>query len=254
MIITEYSINAPVRTQTAAVVADLHDRPFPDIQKELDKRKPDLILIPGDLTSWCYAEETHWRRGYRGKYHPPEEALAFLRYAASLAPCYYSRGNHEWWMAAEDIDIVRQTGVHFVDKSFVADGGLVIGGMPSAYGFGLTYQKHAVPELDWLDDFEKVPGYHILLSHNPEYWPRYLRNRNIELTISGHAHGGQWRIAGHGIYAPGQGLFPKYTHGLYDNGRFLVSAGLTNTQRLIPRIGNPTELVFIHFENASFCS
>ena len=245
MIITEYNIDAPVKARTAAVIADLHDRAFPDIREELDRRKPDLILIPGDLTSRCYAEETHWRRGYTKKYRPPEEALAFLHYAAALAPCYYSRGNHEWWMVAEDIDIVQRTGVHFIDKSYIADGDLVIGGLPSAYGFGLTYQKYAVPELDWLDGFEKAEGYHILLSHNPEYWPRYLKNRKIELTISGHAHDGQWRNEGRGFYAPGQGLLTKHTHGLYDHGRFLVSAGLTNTQKLIPRLGNPTELVLI---------
>ena len=247
MIVTEYNIDAPVKTRTAAVIADLHDRPFPDIRKELDRRKPDLILIPGDLTSRCYVEETHWRRGYTRAYRPPEEALTFLQYAASIAPSYYSRGNHEWWMTADDIEAVQKTGVHFVDKTFITDSELVIGGLPAAYGYGFSYEKHAVPELDWLGAFEDAPGYHILLSHNPEYWPLYLRDRRIEFTISGHAHGGQWRIAGRGFYAPGQGFFPKYTRGLYDDGRFLVSAGLTNTQKLIPRIGNPTELVMIRF-------
>ena len=246
MVITEYNIDAPVKKRTAAVIADLHDRPFPDLREVLDQIKPDLILIPGDLTSRCYAEETHWRRGYKNTYKPPEEALAFLRYAASIAPSYYSRGNHEWWMVAEDMEIVQSTGVHFVDKSFISDDDLVIGGLPSAYGYGLIYEKHAVPELAWLTDFEKTEGYHILLSHNPEYWPKYLKDRKIELTVSGHAHGGQWRIGSRGFYAPGQGLFPKYVHGLYGNDRFLVSAGLTNTQKFIPRFGNPTELVLIH--------
>ena len=30
----------------------------------------------------------------------------------------------------------------------------------------------------------------------------------IQLILSGHAHGGQWRIGRRGVYAPGQGLLP----------------------------------------------
>ncbi|MBQ3816071.1 MAG: metallophosphoesterase, partial [Clostridia bacterium] len=60
-----------------------------------------------------------------------------------------------------------------------------------------------------------MPGFHILLCHHPEYWEPLVHGRRIELTVSGHAHGGQWRIFGRGVYAPGQGLFPRYTSGLY---------------------------------------
>jgi predicted MPP superfamily phosphohydrolase len=37
--------------------------------------------------------------------------------------------------------------------------------------------------------------------------------------------------------------FPGYTGGMYD-GKLIVSRGLSNTSRF-PRIGNPTELVYI---------
>ena len=247
MVITEYRIDAPFPAMTAAVIADLHDRPFPDVQEKLTKIRPDLVLIPGDLTSRCYAKETHIGRGFSGKYRAPLEAEAFLRFATSLAPTFYSRGNHEWWMTPDDIRVVERTGVCLLDASFERFGPLVIGGLSSAYGYGTSYykEKHTVPSLSWLSSFEETEGFHVLLSHNPEYWPQYLKDRRIELTVSGHAHGGQWRIFGQGIYAPGQGLFPKYTRGMYGDGRFLVSAGLTNTQKLLPRLGNPTELVVL---------
>lgn len=61
--------------------------------------------------------------------------------------------------------------------------------------------------------------------------------------LSGHAHGGQIRILGRGVFSPGQGLFPKYTKGIYE-GRLVVSAGCSNTAS-IPRWGNPCEVVAI---------
>ncbi len=36
-------------------------------------------------------------------------------------------------------------------------------------------------------------GFTILLSHRPEYFNVY-QNKNIDLVLSGHAHGGQFRL------------------------------------------------------------
>ncbi len=96
------------------------------------------------------------------------------------------------------------------------------------------------PETDWLSSFAAVDGFHILLSHHPEYYPPVPGN--VEVVLSGHAHGGQWRIFGHGVWSPGQGFWPKWTKGVY--GRMVVSAGLSNTAR-IPRFFNPTEVVYV---------
>ncbi len=98
-----------------------------------------------------------------------------------------------------------------------------------------------IPETAWLTEYSLQPGYHILLSHHPEYI-RYIPP-NIELVLSGHAHGGQWRFFGHGLFAPGQGILPRWTKGIYD-GRLVVSAGLSNTAP-VPRLFNPTEIVYI---------
>lgn len=66
---------------------------------------------------------------------------------------------------------------------------------------------------------------------------------DIDLILSGHYHGGQIAIGNRGVYVSGQGLFPKYTGGCYDN-KLVVSKGLYNTS-WIPRIGNPEELVYV---------
>ena len=63
------------------------------------------------------------------------------------------------------------------------------------------------------------------------------------LVLSGHAHGGQVRLFGRGLYAPGQGLLPRYTEGVHFR-RLAVSRGLSNTQ-LVPRLFNPPEIVYL---------
>ena len=76
-----------------------------------------------------------------------------------------------------------------------------------------------------------------------------MAGRNIDLTLCGHAHGGQIQIFGRGLYAPGQGLFPKLTHGLHDGGKMLISRGMTNGAKpRVPRINNPCELIILNLE------
>ena len=79
----------------------------------------------------------------------------------------------------------------------------------------------------------------------------YIYAGNEPVTVTDalripYAHGGQMRFFGQGLYAPGQGLFPKYTKGRYDgnNGCMIVSAGMSNTYR-IPRLFNPPEIVWV---------
>ena len=71
----------------------------------------------------------------------------------------------------------------------------------------------------------------------------------FDLVVSGHAHGGQWRLPGliNGIYAPHQGLFPSYAGGRYDLGTttLIVSRGLARESTPVPRIFNRPELVIV---------
>ena len=55
----------------------------------------------------------------------------------------------------------------------------------------------------------KDSTYTILLSHRPELFDVYADN-NIDLVLSGHAHGGQIRLPFiGGLAAPDQGFFPQ---------------------------------------------
>ena len=113
-----------------------------------------------------------------------------------------------------------------------------------------VYRLSGIPEYAWLHEFENETGYKILLSHHPEYWKLtepFLYARNIDLVLAGHAHGGQVRLLGHGIYAPGQGIFPKYTSGIHigKQGMIVISRGIANTSR-VPRLWNPPEIVCLN--------
>lgn len=95
-----------------------------------------------------------------------------------------------------------------------------------------------------LRKFSALDGYKIIICHHPEYYPRCVKDLPVDLMLSGHAHGGQVRIFGQGLFSPGQGFFPKYTAGICD-GRLAVSRGLANHSTL-PRIFNPPEVVILN--------
>ena len=233
MRITQYEIRSAAigNPLTFALLTDLHSR-IPDrLYTEIRKKSPDIIAIAGDFIDGSASEAPHM--------------LEFLSGLASLCPCYYSTGNHELF-TDRDKELVRRTGTVLLDDSCELSGcGIYIGGISSGFGFSRQsrYMKTPAPDLGFLKRFSSLGAFRLLLSHHPEYYPEYIRKTGIDLVFSGHAHGGQWRFFGQGIFAPGQGLFPEYTRGLYDR-RLVVSAGLGG-HTVVPRIFNPEELVFV---------
>ncbi|MBP5669242.1 MAG: metallophosphoesterase [Lachnospiraceae bacterium] len=101
---------------------------------------------------------------------------------------------------------------------------------------------------------KKASGaYTVLLSHRPESFEAYV-NKGVDLALAGHAHGGQWRIPFliNGMFAPDQGLFPKYAGGRYEKygTTMIVSRGLARESTILPRFCNPPELVIIDLVGA----
>ena len=203
--------------------------------------------------------------------HEFSEGIEFLKEASEIAPVFYSPGNHEWYFTKEDQKVFSEKRIfllenedicwNLVEKCLVSEqerghnsktGNVMKNGCNTGIenvpekiirigGLATRY------DLDWLHAYASKPGYKILICHHPEYYRRYIKDTEwdtFDLIVSGHVHGGQWRIGRHGVLAPGQGLLPKYCYGCYDK-KLIVSAGLSNTA-CIPRFGNPTELVMIH--------
>ncbi len=251
------------------LVTDLHDRPYRKILQSVRREKPDSIAIAGDLIIGKLPS-----RGT--KMEQARHALPFLRACASSCPSYYSLGNHEAFLSDTDLAMIRATGVQLLDNSYTRlNKDILLGGLTSSrvtdyrrerkayyhqhpedtrpYPFCWASYPTNIPRTDWLSDFEAQKGYKILLSHHPEDWEPWISSHKIDLTCSGHAHGGQIRFYNplkkqwKGLFAPRQGVLPALTAGRVKGkqGQLIISRGLANTAWPIPRLFNPRELVYI---------
>ncbi|HHV50354.1 MAG TPA: metallophosphoesterase [Clostridiales bacterium] len=194
-------------------IAHLSDLHLPNCARKPDKLvdivekiKPDIIALTGDLVDRFADFDA--------------EGLSVLASGlAKIAPCYAVIGNHEVKLGVVDewVKILKNAGITVLGKSPVfirrGDSDITLYGLPDGDVTGL-------PELD----YEVV---NIVLSHYPEKMLHYSE-AGFDLVLSGHAHGGQWRLGKHGLISPGEGFFPKYTSGLYHrkNTKMVVSRGL----------------------------
>ena len=219
-----------------AHVADLHNREIGQnneiLLAQLQVEQPDRILITGDLID---------------SYRPdPKIALAFAEEAVKIAPCDFVTGNHEHRMARKDfdafLDALRERGVQVLRNEAVR----VYVGEEQFRLIGVDCQEGKTETLSDLMRSRPANELNILLSHKPHYAEHY-ENARVDLVFCGHAHGGQFRLPllG-GLYAPGQGILPRYTDGLYELGNttLCVSRGLGNSSFPI-RLGNPPELQIV---------
>ena len=213
----------------AVQVSDLHDRRFGKDQEKLlsaiREAKPDLILITGDLFN-------------RHRKSACENAFKFIRGAVEIAPVYFAEGNHECSLGETGeryIVTIRKMGVRVLRDEYEVAGSVRVIGLRQ---YASPQQLTALTEPDHLN---------LVLAHRPELYPIYA-DTGADVILSGHAHGGQIRIFGHGVYAPQQGLFPRFDAGQYRIRQSIlhVSRGLGNTIP-IPRIFNTPELNILLF-------
>ncbi len=259
-----------------AFIADFHDRTYTRIMASFKDKKPDMIVIAGDLISWNTIRQTDMtlRRYIEmlarheiyveecGHLYTSHYAFDFLKRCTETAPTFYSLGNHEKYFDEEDRKCVEEAGAVLLDNCYTVHRNIAIGGLTSAHvrNMGRPYRTSSGREkvstrpvsralseeaVGWLTDFDSFDGFKLLLCHHPEYYDRYLADTGIDLILAGHAHGGQIRIGKRGLYAPGQGLFPGYVSGFYHD-RMLVSRGIANVSMLIPRINNIREVIYIN--------
>jgi predicted MPP superfamily phosphohydrolase len=247
--ITEYEIdcsaNSGLSGFTIVHISDLHNERFGEEQQKLlgmvSESHPDMIAITGDFIDCRHPEV--------------EISMEFIEGALKIAPVYYVPGNHERWALTKYQELYRrmeEAGVHLMvnqqQKIVYHDAELSCMGIedPDFYdvkeSFGKTEMtKKAIGQFEYKDaDFT------LLLSHRPELFEVYAEAK-LDLVLTGHAHGGQFRLPliG-GLAAPNQGLFPKYDAGIFKDGdtNMIVSRGIGNS--IIPlRFHNPPEIVLV---------
>ena len=234
-----------------AHVTDLHNDEFGKDNAKLlaviEAAKPDMIAITGDLLD--------------SRRTDVKKAVNFVRQAVQIAPCYYVTGNHESRMEEEYAELekeMREAGVVVLrnDSQILEKDGaqITVAGIDDPR-FVLSTDKVEKMETRIGKTLDKIlegipqEQFILLLSHRPELFELYCQ-KELDLVLTGHVHGGQIRIPNiGGVIGPGQGLLPDYDAGLYSKGgtKMILSRGLG--QSIVPfRINNPPELVLVILE------
>ena len=227
-----------------AHVSDLHNAEMgKDNEKLLDmlrETEPDIIAITGDIID--------------SRNTDIDVALQFTKAAMEIAPCYYVTGNHEARVSEYDElkEGLIEQGVALLDDERIelelSGETIVLLGVndPSFQTDYLFGDSETVMQSKLQEIINEEDTYTILLSHRPELFKVYTESK-VNLVLSGHAHGGQFRIPFMGgLVAPNQGLFPKYDAGLYteENTNMIVSRGIGNS--ILPfRFNNRPEVILI---------
>ena len=225
-------------------ISDLHNAKFgKNNQKLVDRIRecdPDMIVLTGDLVDSNHTNV--------------DRAVQFVDEIVKICPVYYVTGNHEYWLEKSEYDELMDgligAGVVILDDQVVeismGDAKFRLVGLDDksladgTLGTLLNNAQNVAHE----DSDERE--FTVVLAHEPQYLARYA-GTGVDLVLSGHAHGGQFRLpfVG-GIVAPDQGFLPEYTAGeYYMNGtEMIVSRGLGNS--VIPvRLFNYPEIVCV---------
>lgn len=226
-----------------AQISDLHNvelgQDHSEIIRILKEEKPQIIVITGDLIDSNHLDM--------------DTAISFVQQAVNIAPCYYVTGNHEAWIKENyqkledrlldsNVIILHDEVVIFERDSESIQ---LIGLDDPEFSDQDSYIQQIVLSTK-LSNLNLDNRFRLLLSHRPEAFDAYVDN-NIDLVLSGHTHGGQFRLPFiGGVVVPNQGFFPKVDAGEYHefNTTMIVSRGLGNS--IIPiRINNRPEVVIV---------
>ena len=192
-------------------LSDLHNKMFgknqKNLVKQIEKLDPDLLVLTGDLIGFRKAN-----------------FQATLDIVEQLdVPVIMVSGNNDWatrkW--GEFKQELTKKGVIILDNKqkfiTIENQSIVITGVEDPCGSGYEFQ-------------EPPEGYfNLLLVHRPDIIEEHPFI--YDLSLAGHTHGGQIRIpfVG-GLYAPGQGWFPKYDSGqvFLNRNSVIINRGLGN--------------------------
>ena len=223
-------------------ISDLHNAEFGENNEKLllmlKQADADIIAITGDMID--------------SRNTDIDVAISFAQKAVNIAPVYYVNGNHESRVLGEYEKLkqgLTDAGVTILENSSaditIGDEAITLIGINDpTFRMELvddTMEQNIAHQLE--DVIPDNDNYKVLLAHRPEYFDVYAGK--VDLVLSGHAHGGQFRIPFiGGLVAPGQGFFPEYYEGSHikENTEMIVSRGIGNS--IIPfRINNKPEII-----------
>ncbi len=238
---------------TIVHISDLHLKSFrrhPDklmqVFDSINSYEPDIIVNTGDFVSYMYDEMDMFTgilsslKAEYGVYAIPGN------HDTGMYSTYYNRYNCE-----EHLDIIGEMlessgHIYLKDTSILIKMDTLTVSITGVCTYGM------IPNIYYGDTDSALVGtdssdFSIMLTHDPNHWIKDIEYRdNIDLTLSGHTHGGQIGILLPGLkLSPASTLYPAWS-GLYEhqNNYLYVNRGL-GTVGFPARIGMPPEITVI---------
>jgi hypothetical protein len=226
---------------TIAQISDIHagsfitPQPILDAINIINSLKPDIIVITGDFVN----------------FHPDEmnDSYKFFKSLKSDIGVFGCLGNHDHYMTESDHiklkQILKESQIEMLINENrilkINDVQLQIAGCDnSSYGRNYADWTKTIKSLN-----SDVPT--ILLCHDPSNWDKSILGKlPVDLTLSGHTHGGQIGINFFGeIIAPARIVLKRWA-GLYKEGnqQLYINRGIGTVGPPI-RVSIPPEITLI---------
>lgn len=226
-----------------AFISDFHNSDlYNEAVQAIKTIEPDVIIFGGDMINVNESDYLNTKKLIQG--------------IDTLAPIYMVTGNHEIfnpeWSKHIKLEF-GELGVRVIDISEI----FLTRGHEKIRVYGMQDPAVSDEELasgSWTDEWADLAGnsydesmFNLLLCHRANYFPR-LSQYKYDLILSGHMHGGLWRLPWvGGIVSPDRKtFFPEYTEGRYksDTTEMIVSRGCDKDLSRA-RLFNPPEILQI---------
>ena len=231
-------------------LSDLHSYGFKNYNiqliKKINNENPNIIVMTGDMVN---KYDTNF-----------EKFLNLSEVLSKKYDIYYILGNHEVRLKKDDLDFIirklKKFGIRVLSnekvnimrkKDYINIYGMDI---PLSYYKIINKPSNVGEIINGVLNQCNEKEYNILLAHNPLYFEEYAKN-NVDLTLSGHVHGGMIRLPFIGaLLSPERKFFPKYSSGVYkvNNKKLIVSRGIGHSRPGV-RLFNRPEIVSITLLN-----
>lgn len=220
-------------------ISDIHMGTFfsrTDLARVVDacnNLRPELGFITGDLIT--------------DQYDPLDDCLQELRRLKATSGVFGCMGNHEMYARCQRYTkrVAQEMGMDFLRY----ESRLLRFGTSKLNLMGVDYQRSGM-HLPSVGEMRREDAFNLLLSHTPAIFPDAIADR-VDLTLSGHTHGGQINLPVAGMNINLVDLVTPYTKGLYrqDHSAVYVNSGL-GTIGIPMRIGAPPEITVIRLCNS----
>lgn len=230
-----------------AVLADLHvGEPYMGLG-----RIGRIVAAANDLGADLAVVLGDYHASHRFVTRPvlPEEAAAVLGRLRATLGRYAILGNHDYWGGAHLWrTALRAAGIRMLENRAVKLGqgetGFWLGGLASMLAIRLGRGRfHGLHNLPHVLAQARDDAPLILLAHEPDIFPTVPAR--VSLTLCGHTHGGQVRLAGWSPMVPSK-FGNRYAYGhVVEEGRHMVVTGGLGVSLLPVRLGVPPEVVLV---------